>query len=522
MSARWKIVLAMVAIVACAGAAAIAVAAVEIPRHARDWIRAELEQQYKSEVDLGNFNISVYPHVQASGENLVLHFQARRDLPPLVTVNQFTVRASLLDLLRSPRRILFVHLEGLQVNIPPREERQGGGSNFQNISRKIRPAYFDRIVAENAVLTIMTTKPGKKPLEFDIANLDMHSTVPDGEFAFHATLTNPTPPGEILSNGEFGPWNADDPRGTPVSGGYTFENADLGVFHGIGGILSAKGTYEGVLEKIETDGTTDTPDFRVTRAGHLFDLSTTFHAIVDGTNGDTYLQPVVAHFLNSELRAQGSVAGLMDKKGKAITLQVDADHARIEDLLQLAIKEEPTMTGPVHLSTKFVLNPGKEEIPDRLNLDGTFAIDSAHFTSGTVQQRVDNLSVRSRGEPKEAKKPADAVSTDDVASNMKGGFRLQNGVLTFVGIGFQVPGTNVQVNGTYALDQEQLNLHGVLEMQAKLSQTTTGFKSFLLKAVDPIFSKKGKGTVLPFKVTGSLHHPSYGLDFGHKTVAQNH
>jgi hypothetical protein len=53
-------------------------------------------------------------------------------------------------------------------------------------------------------------------------------------------------------------------------------------------------------------------------------------------------------------------------------------------------------------------------------------------------------------------------------------------------------------------------------MQAKLSQTTTGFKSFLLRFADPIFSKGGKGAVLPIAITGSVQHPHYGLDLGHK------
>ena len=56
-------------------------------------------------------------------------------------------------------------------------------------------------------------------------------------------------------------------------------------------------------------------------------------------------------------------------------------------------------------------------------------------------------------------------------------------------------------------------------MQAKLSQTTTGVKSFLLKFADPIFSKGGKGTVLPIKITGSVQDPHYGLNLGHKSEA---
>ena len=56
-------------------------------------------------------------------------------------------------------------------------------------------------------------------------------------------------------------------------------------------------------------------------------------------------------------------------------------------------------------------------------------------------------------------------------------------------------------------------------MQAKISRTTTGVKSFLLKFADPIFSKGGKGAVVPIKITGSVKSPHYGLDLGHKYQA---
>jgi hypothetical protein len=59
-------------------------------------------------------------------------------------------------------------------------------------------------------------------------------------------------------------------------------------------------------------------------------------------------------------------------------------------------------------------------------------------------------------------------------------------------------------------------VHGQLLLDAKLSETTTGFKSILLKAVDPFFRKEGK-TVQPIKVTGTREKPSFGLDLGHKS-----
>jgi VCBS repeat-containing protein len=66
------------------------------------------------------------------------------------------------------------------------------------------------------------------------------------------------------------------------------------------------------------------------------------------------------------------------------------------------------------------------------------------------------------------------------------------------------------------MDNGALDFHGALRMDAKLSQTMTGAKSFFLKAVDPFFSKKGAGTYVPIKITGTKDHPIYGQDFHRK------
>jgi len=78
----------------------------------------------------------------------------------------------------------------------------------------------------------------------------------------------------------------------------------LGTIKGIGGILSSTGEYDGTLDNIVVDGKTDTPDFRVATSGRMVPLHTEFHAIVDGTNGDTYLHPVKAQILTSWLVAK--------------------------------------------------------------------------------------------------------------------------------------------------------------------------------------------------------------------------
>lgn len=519
MPSRRRRALKIVAGVAVAFAVVLIVASVLILRRAESWAEDWMAREYNSEVRLSAFHVSIdFPVVECEGENLELQFKGRRDLPPLIAVKRFTMRTPILDLFRSKRRIQSLQLEGLQINVPPREETGNSGA-FRKFSGKFHAVRFDQIVSVNAVLKILTRKPGKNPLEFDIQQLRLNSTGASDALEFQAVLTNPKPPGEITSAGVFGPWNAETPSLTPVSGNYDFSKADLSVFPGIAGILSSTGTYQGVLEKIDVNGKTETPDFRVTRASHAVDLSTTFHAIVDGTDGDTELQPVEAHFGQTDVVARGSVEGKKGVSGKTVTLDVSIDRARIQDLLLLAMKESPTMDGPIRVNTKFIVVPGSQEIPDRLYLNGNFELGSVHFSNSAVQQRIDNLSKRSEGKPNEVVNPAEAISDDDVATAMKGNFRLQTGILSLAGLNFAVPGADVQLAGTYALEPEELDLHGELKMKAKLSQTTTGFKSFLLRFADPLFSKGSNGSVVPIKITGPVQHPHYGLDLHRKREA---
>ena len=115
----------------------------------------------------------------------------------------------------------------------------------------------------------------------------MHEVGLDRPADFRATLTNAKPPGEIAVQGKFGPWRTDDAGQTPLAASYTFTNADLGSIHGIAGILSSKGQFRGHPRAAGRHGETDVPDFMVTRSGHPVHLTTRYHAIVDGTNGNT-------------------------------------------------------------------------------------------------------------------------------------------------------------------------------------------------------------------------------------------
>jgi autotransporter translocation and assembly factor TamB len=326
--------------------------------------------------------------------------------------------------------------------------------------------------------------------------------------SFQVTLTNPIPVGEIRSKGQFGPWNVVEPSLTPVSGTYSFSNADLGTIRGLGGKLSSRGLYQGVLNQIQVQGETDTPDFDLGVSGNKVHLTTQFNAVVDGVTGDTLLQPVTAQLLGSKIVARGKVARLPGGRGREILLDVRAQPARLEDLLRLAVKSRtPSMTGAVSLHTNFDLQPGHETIMQRLKLDGAFDVQSARFTNRETEEKMTGFSRRAQGKPGEQE-------IQDIPFHLEGRFALAEREAKFSGLNFSMPGASIQLDGTFGLAGQTLDFAGTARLQAKVSQTVKGIKSLLLKVIDPLFARDGAGTVLPIEIRGTREKPAFKLDYG--------
>jgi hypothetical protein len=162
------------------------------------------------------------------------------------------------------------------------------------------------------------------------------------------------------------------------------------------------------------------------------------------------------------------------------------------------------------MQTSFSLKSGKGDISDRLTLSGSFHLPDAHFNNRGLQTKIDALSLRGLGKPKQLQNAAEIV----VPSDLRGVFTLRDGILSFSSLQFQVPGTDAHLSGRYSLDGKTFDFHGVLRLDAKLSQMTTGWKSILLKPVDPFFRNSGQ-TEVPFKLTGTRAEPHFGLDLFH-------
>ena len=249
------------------------------------------------------------------------------------------------------------------------------------------------------------------------------------------------------------------------------------------------------------------------------DLTTQFHAIVNGTNGNTYLQPVKAHFLHTDITATGDVVRAQGQPGHDIQLDVTIKRGRIEDLLELGVKTEPpVMTGNVQLKTKFYLPPGDQPVNQKLRLNGAFAVENISFTNDNIQKKMDQLSLRSRGKAAEAKDMDNETGVQlpgkqDVQANMHGVFDLADGKLRLPNLVCTVPGAEIQLAGVYTLDGREFDFTGHARMQAAVSNIVGGWKGKLLTPLDPFFSKHGAGTEIPIKITGTNANPHFGLNF---------
>jgi hypothetical protein len=512
-----------IAIAAVAGllVASLASLALRIPfssEKLRSRVVATLADRLDSEVELGELTLHLFPRLHVVGTGLAIHHKGRRDVPPLISAEKFTVDADLVGLWR--RHVAHVRLDGLKIQVPPGNRRDDdtereaekdakslplGSSNRGHVAAG-RQVVIDVVEAPEAAVIIIPRNPEKTPKTWYLHTLYVHSVSANTTMPFEALLTNGVPPGQIATEGSFGPWHRDDPGHTPVNGAFTFKNADLSVFKGISGILSAKGTYEGRLATIDVHGETDTPDFMVNISGHKVPLHTKYHAIVDGTNGDTTLERIDASFLRTALVAKGGVYDVKGVKGRRVTLDITMDQARIEDVMMLAVKTpKPPMTGALRLGTKFDLPPGDQDVVDKLRLSGHFAIGGGRFTDADVQSKINEMSVRALG------KTGDGEPTPKVASDFSGQFALGGGVLALNRLTFNIPGAIVELKGQYALQRETLAFLGNLFMDAKVSEATTGWKSVLLKVVDPLFRKNGR-TVIPLKISGTRNKPAFGMD----------
>lgn len=310
---------------------------------------------------------------------------------------------------------------------------------------------------------------------------------------------------------------------TAASGDYRFQQADLGVFRGIAGLLSSSGKFSGVLNRIEVQGLTDTPRFTIRSSSHQVRLRTQFYALVNGENGDTLLQKVGATFWKTTVWSEGSVAGRAGQPGKTGAVELATKDGRIQDVLLLfARSERAPMSGIVSFHAKVIIPPGRRPFFEKVELDGDFGIDAGSFAKPDTQEGVNHLSQGALSEEDHHKTKTEGDDPETVLSDLKGHVLLRDGTARFSNLSFSVPGALAQLQGTYNLITENIDLRGTLRTDSEPSNTTHGMKALILKVLDPFFKKKHAGYIMPVKITGTYEHPAFGLDLSDRDDEQPH
>ena len=465
-----------------------------------------LQEAFHGSVQFTQIHNTFFPHpgCVAEGGTLV-HPSSPPGSPPLISAQQFILRASYLDLLLRPGYIARIELRGLRINIPPLDSRIKTPEHPEDSST----TKIGEVVANDALLEI-ARENGNDPLRFAIHSLQLNSVTRKAPFTFDVSFLNALPPGEIQSHGHFGPWNSHDPGKTPVSGTYKFEHADLGSLPGVEGTLTSHDDFGGTLSDLETHGTVDIPNFKAKRAGRSAPLQARYHAFVDALNGDVRLEHVDTTVAKTLILTRGSVAGQPGQHGKTAALEVHVQNGRIQDVLRLFIKEPRSpLSGIISFRAHIEVLPEDRPFLQKIVLKGDFGIEGGHFTKTETQGKVASLSERAQG-----KKPdQDDDDPASVISNLDGHVFLKNGEATLTQISFEVPSAQAHMHGTFNLLNDKIDFHGTLKTDANFTTVSGGgFKSIFLKPFDAIFKKKPKGAEIPVKMTGTYYHPDYGLE----------
>ena len=506
---RWWLILAAILIVVFGVVSILLV---------RNWpftqqaVAKALQDRFARPVRIRNFRRTYFPPGFVA-EAITFEHRKRKDLPPLITVQKLVVKTSYFGLVTLQKRLSEVQVIGLHVTVPPKDPtgRSSGVMPLTNSDKNDTLAIAE-ITTDDAEIEFLSKQSDAEPFKLHVHHLTLQHVGQSGSITFRAAVANTDPPGEVQSTGQIGPWNDEDPSSTPISGSYTFDNANLGVFKSIAGTLASRGKFNGTLGQMESEGAVDIPNFQVSGSTHKVRLSSEFQARIDGMNGDVVLENVKSHFERTTVLSSGSVTGKPGQHGKSVTLKMSVRNGRIDDLLRLVTAEtKPSMTGNISFHATLKLAPGPPGFLQKLELEGDFGLDQERFASAAVQAPLNKLAESARGENKKQQ----AEDPETALSNLKGHVSAKNGIATLSNVSFSAPGTQAQIRGTYNLVDNDVNLQGVLHTNGKLSDTTSGFKAVVLKAVGP-FLKQKTVTVVPFTVTGTSTKPSFALDLDGK------
>jgi len=484
---------------------------------ARQWpftrqaVLASLQQQSGSAVEIGAFHQFYFPHPGCVAEAVTV----RKDVstPPLITIQKLTIVGSYAGLLT--HHLSMIRAEGFHVSV--RKQSVAPGS-FGNVGRISSGLTIAQLVADGSEVEIVPQQQGQTPLVFRIPRLVLRNIADSQPLNFESVVQLPKPAAEVTVAGKFGPWQPDHGGQTLMSGAYSVRELDLGDVSGLAGKIVASGKFDGELQSVRVQGSLDAPGFEVRQSKHPVHLAALYIATVNGLNGDINVDAARAHFSATTLFGAGTISNQGEASGKTANIELWSKQARIEDLLWLCVSDNPpSMTGAIVFRANVQIPPGSRPCLRKTTLQGDFGISNAQYPNPETQKDIDILSARARGEAGKVEHIQDKVGKNDygpgrVVSNLKGHVTLIDGVAHLSNVSFDVPGASAVLSGNYSLLTERIDLSGHMHMVADLPNTTTGFKSMLLRVMQPFLHKsKSSDSVVAIRIGGTYDHPTYAV-----------
>lgn len=471
-----------------------------------------LQQQSGSKVQIASFQRMYFPHPGCRAQEVT--FRRQGNAAPLITISRLTIMSSYHRLLF--HHLTFIRAQQVHVTIPPSGKPVGPEASPIQLGMLHSGLTIGKLIADGAEVEFLSDQSGRAPLVFQIPKLALHDLAAGQPLLYHARIHLPLPPADVDVRGKFRPFLHGNVGQTNISGTFDVENLDLGAFGGIAGKLASKGSFDGQMQHISVQGATDAPNFQVTSSGHPLHLVTHFQAVVNGMNGDVALDSATVQFGRSVILASGEVASQKGSQGKTANIGLSSDDARVQDLLWLFVNgKKPAMTGAIIFRARAVLPPENRPFIDKVRLQGDFGITGAEYPHRDTQKNIDVLSARARGKADQVEDMDDKLGNNSydpgrVLSNIKGEVALHDAVAHLRNVSFDVPGAAALVSGTYDLKTKQIDLKGKMHLDTQLSKATTGVKSFLLKVLHPLPSrKKHQGSMVSLKIGGTYDNPEY-------------
>jgi AsmA-like C-terminal region len=453
-------------------------------------VKPLLEEVLGSQIVITRYHRTYFPNPGFVAEGITLRRKSAPDLPPLGSVEQLAVQGTWIDLFLLRERVKLVDIQRLHVVVPAPGSRAnkedfppGSASDFAGPDTLI-----EQLKIHDGLLDIMRANGTR--FSFPIKELDLRAFQKGIASEYTVAMDNAMPWGHISSTGKFGPLNAANLGETPASGNFSFSAvrlSDIGELHGT---LNSSGSFRGPLGALEATGAAETRDFAVSD-GTPTGLIGNIRCTVNGLTGEVVIHDVEVRSGATLAKASGGVVG-----SPKITNLDFAAQGRAQDALRPFVHSEVPIAGPLSLHGHAWVGPSQDGVRflQRLRADGVFDVPAEIATDAVTEKRITQTSQHAQIH--------DDNPNADALMSLQGPAQIRDGIASSRHLTFRVAGAQATLGGTFNFHNQVVDLSGNLATQAGLSHAVTGFKSVLLKPLDPFFKKGKAGAMIPIRVAG--------------------